>query len=112
MRVLDPAPSALARKRLLARLPQRVPWLADAGIAEVWAGMIDVTPDAMPYLCEAPDPKGLFIGTGMSGRGFGIGPGVGRVLADLVQGRPPGHDLTRFRFNRFTDGTPIVPGPY
>ena len=74
--------------------------------------MIDVTPDAVPYVCEAPALPGLFIGTGMSGHGFGIGPGVGRVLADLVLGRPTGFDLSRFRFERFTDGGPIVPGPY
>ena len=112
MRVLNPPPSELVRRRLAERLPRRAPWLGEAGIAEIWAGMIDVTPDAVPYICEAPAPDGLFIGTGMSGHGFGIGPGVGRVLADLVLGRPPGHDLARFRFGRFTDGSPIVPGPY
>ena len=112
MRVLDPPPSKLVRRRLAERLPRRAPWLNEAGIAEIWAGMIDVTPDAVPYLCEAPAPAGLFIGTGMSGHGFGIGPGVGRILADLVLDRPPGHDLTRFRFGRFIDGSPIVPGPY
>ena len=112
MRVLNPPPSELVRRRLAERLPRRAPWLGEAGIAEIWAGMIDVTPDAVPYICEAPAPDGLFIGTGMSGHGFGIGPGVGRVLADVVLGRPPGHDLARFRFGRFTDGSAIVPGPY
>ncbi|MCY4220091.1 MAG: FAD-binding oxidoreductase [Thiotrichales bacterium] len=112
MRVLDPPPSPEVDRRLRDRLPKRVPWLAEAGIAEIWAGMIDVTPDAVPYLCEAPALPGLFIGTGMSGHGFGIGPGVGRVLADLVLGRPTGFDLSRFRFGRFADGSPIVPGPY
>ena len=112
MRVLNPPPSETVRRRLNERLPRRAPGLAALGIAEIWAGMIDVTPDAVPYLCEANSPKGLFIGTGMSGHGFGFGPGAGRVLADLVQGRPPGYDLTRFRLNRFHDGSRIVPGPY
>ena len=112
MRVLNPPPSKEVHRRLLDRLPRRAPWLHEAGIAEIWAGMIDVTPDAVPYICEAPALEGLFIGTGMSGHGFGIGPGVGRVLADLVLGRPTGFDLSRFRFERFTDGRPIVPGPY
>jgi glycine/D-amino acid oxidase-like deaminating enzyme len=112
MRVLNPPPCEEVRRRLERRLPQRAPWLVNAGIAELWAGMIDVTPDAVPYICEAPSPRGLFLGTGLSGHGFGIGPGVGRILADLIQGRSPGHDLTRFRFNRFSDGSPIVPGPY
>ena len=112
MRVLDPPPSPEGQRRLIKRLPERAPWLAKVGIAETWAGMIDVTPDAVPYICEVPSPSGLFIGTGMSGHGFGIGPGVGRVLADLVLGRPTGFDLSRFRFERFADGSPIVPGPY
>jgi glycine/D-amino acid oxidase-like deaminating enzyme len=112
MRVLDPPPLQAVGQRLAQRLPERAPWLAEAGIAELWAGMIDVTPDAVPYSCAAPAPAGLFIGTGLSGHGFGIGPGVGRILADLIQGRPPGHDISRFRFERFADGSPIVPGPY
>jgi len=33
-------------------------------------------------------------------------------MADLVSGRDPGHDLTRFRAGRFFDGSQIVPGPY
>jgi len=112
MRVLDPPPSEEVRRRLERRLPVRAPWLASAGIAELWGGMIDVTPDAVPYICEVSSPRGLFIGTGMSGHGFGIGPAVGRILADLLQGRSPGHELSRFRFDRFSDGSPIEPGPY
>ena len=112
MRVLDPPPSKEVHRRLMDRLPRRAPWLHEAGIAEIWAGMIDVTPDAVPYICETPGLEGLFIGTGMSGHGFGIGPGVGRVLADLVLGRPTGFDLSRFRFGRFSDGSAIVAGPY
>ena len=112
MRVLNPPPSEADRRRLQARLPRRAPWLAELGIAESWAGMIDVTPDAVPYLCETPSPARFFIGTGLSGHGFGLGPGAGRVLADLVQGRSPGHDLSRFRLGRFSDGSEIVPGPY
>ncbi len=112
MRVLNPLPSEKIRRRLEDRLSARAPWLADAGIEELWAGMIDVSPDAVPYICEAPSPGGLFIGTGSSGHGFGIGPAVGKILSDLIRGRPTGHDLSRFRFNRFSDGSPIVPGPY
>ncbi len=112
MRVLNPLPSEKMRRQLADRLSARAPWLADAGIEELWAGMIDVSPDAVPYICEAPSPGGLFIGTGSSGHGFGIGPAVGKILSDLIRGRPTGHDLSRFRFNRFSDGSPIVPGPY
>jgi len=72
--------------------------------------MIDVTPDQVPILDESPVP-GLFVATGLSGHGFGIGPGIGRVMADLMLGRAPGHDLSRFRFARFSDGSRIELGP-
>lgn len=74
--------------------------------------MIDVTPDAVPYLGEDHRMPGLYYTTGLSGHGFGIGPAIGRIMADLVVGRTPGHDLARFRTSRFFDGSEIEPGPY
>ena len=76
------------------------------------AGMIDVTPDAVPVLGEDHRIKGLYLATGLSGHGFGIGPAIGRIMADLLADRDPGHDLSRFRLTRFSDGSEIVPGPY
>ena len=112
MRVLNPPPSPLGVKRIEERLAKRVPEFRDVKLAESWAGMIDVTPDAVPTLGEDPQIKGLKIATGLSGHGFGIGPAVGRIIADLVQDKSPGYDLTRFRATRFFDGSTIVPGPY
>lgn len=111
-RVLNPAPSPTVIKRIRERLPQRVPALKDVPLAEAWAGMIDVTPDAVPTLGEHDRLPGLFIATGLSGHGFGIGPAIGRITADLIADRPTGHDLNRFRPARFFDGSKIVPGPY
>ena len=112
MRVLNPEPSPIVVQRTRERLPKRFPGLKDIGIAEAWAGMIDVTPDAVPTLGETAEVSGLFIATGLSGHGFGIGPAIGRIVADLVSGHSAGHDLARFRPHRFADGSPIVPGPY
>jgi glycine/D-amino acid oxidase-like deaminating enzyme len=73
--------------------------------------MIDTMPDVVPVIDRVEAVPGLTIATGLSGHGFGIGPGIGRVVADLVAGHPVGHDLSRFRLSRFTDGTVIAPGP-
>jgi len=112
MRVVNPEPSPVALKHIKQLLPKRFPDLRDIKFAESWAGMIDVTPDAVPVLGEVQEKPGLYLATGLSGHGFGIGPAIGRVLADIMTGAMPGHDLTRFRMQRFFDGSPIVPGPY
>ncbi|MEQ6248378.1 FAD-binding oxidoreductase [Sulfitobacter sp. HNIBRBA3233] len=110
MRILDPKPDKRRMERLRRRFQDLFPHLGTVRLRATWAGMIDTMPDVVPVVDHAPLP-GLIVGTGMSGHGFGIGPAMGRILADLAAGRDPGHDLTRFRYNRFSDGSPIVLGP-
>jgi glycine/D-amino acid oxidase-like deaminating enzyme len=69
--------------------------------------MIDLMPDTVPIVDWVPTHPGLVVATGMSGHGFGIGPGMGRIISDMIQGNEAGHNLHRFRFSRFTDGSPI-----
>lgn len=114
MRVLNPAPNMKTLGAVQDAFGTAYPHLGRPKLRMAWAGMIDTMPDIVPVL-DAASPSsrlaGLFIATGMSGHGFGIGPGVGRVMADLVLGRGAGHDLTRFRLSRFTDGSKIQPAP-
>jgi len=110
MRVLDPKPVPRIIAKLARDFAAMFPQLGTVRIKHSWAGMIDTMPDIVPVVDHAP-LEGLIVGTGMSGHGFGIGPGIGRILADLAAGRPAGHDMTRFRFARFGDGTRMVPGP-
>jgi len=110
-RVLNPEPSENALKRMRAGLQKRLPKLAELPFEEAWAGMIDVTPDVVPVMDEVADYPGLYLATGFSGHGFGIGPGAGRVMADMVVGKPAVHDLHRFRLARFSDGSKMKPGP-
>jgi glycine/D-amino acid oxidase-like deaminating enzyme len=109
-RILNPAPNMKTLARVQDAFAAAFPSLGRPQLKSAWAGMIDSLPDVVPIVDHAPIP-GLTIATGMSGHGFGIGPGMGRVIADLVMGRPTGHDLGRFRFARFSDGSPITPGP-
>ncbi|WP_413855819.1 NAD(P)/FAD-dependent oxidoreductase [Albidovulum sp.] len=111
VRVLDPAPNRAEIERLRTRFAAAFPALGKPAIRTAWAGMIDTMPDVVPVIDHAAALPGLTIATGMSGHGFGIGPGVGRVVADLVAGLAPGHDLARFRLARFSDGSRIELGP-
>jgi glycine/D-amino acid oxidase-like deaminating enzyme len=48
-----------------------------------------------------PSLPGFYIASGFSGHGFGIGPGAGRLAADLVMGENPIVDAAPYRFGRF-----------
>ncbi len=110
-RVLNPAPNLRKVGRLVEDFGKMFPQLGSVQVKSAWAGLIDTMPDVVPVIDRIATIPGLTVGTGMSGHGFGIGPGVGRVLAALVLGDDPGHDLTRFRFARFGDGSPMRLGP-
>ncbi|MEM9756188.1 MAG: FAD-binding oxidoreductase, partial [Pseudomonadota bacterium] len=111
MRILDPTPAAGKLSEVRRRFGQVFPSMAPVPQARAWAGMIDVMPDLLPIVDRAEALPGLIVATGMSGHGFGIGPAYGRILADMVTGGDPGHDLTPFRLSRFRDGSRVRPAP-
>lgn len=106
-RVLDPQPSQRFTKGLMDQLSLQWPVFAKAEIAQSWAGYIDMTPDEIPVIAPIIARPGLFMASGFSGHGFGIGPGAGELMADLVTGQTPIVDPSAFRFERFSNGSPI-----
>jgi len=110
-RVLNPAPSARVARAMRANLRRRIPALNDVQFTECWAGMIDAMPDVVPVMDAAPNLPGLYIATGFSGHGFGIGPAAGVIMADMIDGKLARYDLSRFRYYRFFDGSIMNPGP-
>ncbi len=116
MRVLNPEPNKNSVARVMKLARSKLPGLKQSNVAYSWAGMIDSMPDVVPVIDTADSdqklcPAGLSIATGFSGHGFGIGPAAGKLVADMVCGRPVPYDLSRFRLSRFSDGTPIKLGP-
>ncbi|MGR3623455.1 NAD(P)/FAD-dependent oxidoreductase [Pseudophaeobacter sp.] len=100
-RVLDVAPSQKAIKQAWEAAQKGFPVLQGADVVQSWGGMIDVTPDGVPVISQVDDLPGLFVSTGYSGHGFGIGPAAGRLTADLVTGDKPIVDPHDFRLSRF-----------
>ncbi len=111
MRILNPAPNAAKVRKLARDFADTFPSLSEVTIKEAWAGMIDVMPDVVPIVDTCAPLPNLTICTGMCGHGFGIGPAFGRITAKLMQGQETGHDLSRFRLSRFSDGSKLVLGP-
>lgn len=107
-RVLDPTPDVATNLKVQKRIAEVFPGFAAMKIEQHWAGLIDVTPDAVPVISGVDALPGFIVATGFSGHGFGIGPAAGRLAADLATGSPPIVDPTAFRFSRFSDGSPIT----
>jgi glycine/D-amino acid oxidase-like deaminating enzyme len=108
-RVLAPAPDPTKMQKGLAAFRALFPEFADLKVDYGWAGVIEATPDAIPVLDALPGLAGLFVATGFSGHGFGIGPIAGRLMAELIAGDEPALDLGAFRFARFGEGHPLAP---
>jgi len=84
---------------------KRLPVLGDAGIAHAWAGLYEMTLDAMPIIGPTHEIEGLYLITGFSGHGFQHSPAAGRMLADvIVDGAVSDFDLAPFSFDRFSIG--------
>ena len=110
-RVLNPAPEQRVLGQVREALNRWFPEIASARFVETWGGLIEASPDVLPIISSIDGFEGLFIATGFSGHGFGIGPGAGKLIADMVSGAASRDDLSAFRLSRFFDGSPIRPGP-
>ena len=110
-RTLDPGADPKLVQLGLTRLGEHYPALKGLKVAHSWGGFIDSTPDGIPVISAVDSLPGLYISAGYSGHGFGIGPGAGRLAADLVAGDPPIVDPHPFRYSRMIDDTDLgAPG--
>ncbi|MBI1220038.1 MAG: FAD-dependent oxidoreductase [Rhodobacteraceae bacterium] len=103
MRILDPRPSRALVNETLRRARALLPALRGIPVQATWAGYIDSTPDGVPVIDADTGIGGLVLAAGLSGHGFGIGPGIGHLVADLALGRAPITDVAQYRLARFRE---------
>ncbi|KQW41538.1 MULTISPECIES: NAD(P)/FAD-dependent oxidoreductase [Pseudomonas] len=101
MRVLDPTADASTVALTYKRAVELVPLLKDSQVTAAWAGYVDSTPDGVPGIGEMASLPGLILAAGFSGHGFGIGPGAGHLIADIVSGMTPIVDPRPYHPDRF-----------
>lgn len=100
-RILDPQPDQAILAEGQRNLVKAFPAFRDMKVAASWGGLVDAMPDGVPVFGEVPRLPGFYLATGLSGHGFGIGPGAGRMVADMVSGGTPSVDMKPFRLERF-----------
>ncbi|MDT4851354.1 Dimethylglycine oxidase [compost metagenome] len=99
-RVMDPPANSGFTRKALRNMTLRFPGFAKARVLNEWSGVIDATPDAIPVISPVHHLPGFHIASGFSGHGFGIGPGAGQLMADLITGSPTSVDSKVFDISR------------
>jgi len=74
------------------RMVELVPRFRNLLVRRVWRGLYPMTPDGVAIVDRVEEQPGMYLGVGMCGQGFMMGPGVAVNLAKLI-----------------VDGTPDLP---
>ncbi len=99
-RILDPKADIGQIRLTYRRACELIPGLQRVAISDAWAGYIDSTPDGIPAVGEVEGIPGFILAAGFSGHGFGIGPGAGHMIADIITGSKPIVDPRPYRPER------------
>jgi glycine/D-amino acid oxidase-like deaminating enzyme len=109
-RVLDPAPNRRLVNAIMDNVRGTFPQLAGLEIDHAWGAYVDCTPDAVPVVSGIEELGGFYLAAGCSGHGFGLGPGLGYLAAELITNETPSVDPTPFQLARLTNGSKIKVG--
>jgi len=92
-------------RRMISLLPRTRNLL----VRRVWRGLYPMTPDGKAIVGAVEAVSGLYLGCGMCGQGFMMGPGVGKNLAALMADGAPIIDpdvFSTLAFERDFKGSP------
>jgi len=71
------------------RMVNLIPRFKNLTIRRQWRGLYPMTPDGVAVAGKPSKVEGLYLGIGMCGQGFMMGPGIGLNLANLIiKGKP------------------------
>lgn len=92
------------RRRLRQVVVDLLPRLEFVALPLLVHGVYDLTPDRQAIVGAVPGKDGLYVAAGFSGHGFMMAPEIGRGLAAIVLGEPPGDAFAHLRPDRFEKG--------
>jgi sarcosine oxidase subunit beta len=78
-----------------------VPALAQLNIIRTWSGIEGYLPDEIPIMGPSAAVSGLYYAFGFCGHGFQLGPGVGDVMAELIDTGVTTTPIEPFHIARF-----------
>jgi D-amino-acid dehydrogenase len=97
---LEAAPDYRRARSLLEQGKRMFPELNSGNVSQ-WMGHRPCLPDTLPVIGRSPHFAETYYAFGHGHTGLSGAPMTGRLIADLVAGRPPTIDIAPFRVDRF-----------
>lgn len=85
----------------LGQIQRLIPALGALSIIRTWSGIEGYLPDDIPIMGPSARVSGLYYAFGFSGHGFQLGPGVGDVMAELIDRGETTTPIEPFSIARF-----------
>lgn len=85
----------------LTQITRLVPALNRLNVIRVWSGVESYLPDDIPIMGPSGKVPGLHYAFGFCGHGFQLGPGVGDVMAELIDTGETTTPIKPFLISRF-----------
>jgi len=89
-------------REVLSEALRVAPGLASAEVRDIRVGLRPYSADTMPVLGGIPGLRDIFLVTGHGPTGLTLGPFSGKVVADMMLGRPSSADISAFSVTRWS----------
>jgi len=88
---------------IIKAVPRYFPQFTPEDFAGVqpWRGLRPCSPDGLPYVGRTSKFANLSIATGHAMMGLSLGPITGRLMAEILSGEQPSHDLSLLSPDRY-----------
>jgi sarcosine oxidase subunit beta len=87
--------------RQIPQLRRLLPAIGQLNVIRTWSGVEGYVSDGLPVMGPSAKISGLFYAFGFCGHGFQLGPGVGEVMAELIDTGRSTTPLEPFLVSRF-----------
>ncbi len=90
--------------KMIKRACDYMPALCDVQVTRIWTGFRPATPDKLPLIGPDGDSGKLWLATGHEGFGITCSLGTGKLVCDMIMGRPSEIDRKPYCPSRYAKG--------
>lgn len=90
---------------MTTKMPKFFPFLKQMRVLRHWAGLYNMSPDALPIIDKSTTISDFYYAVGFSGHGFMLAPAVGEAMAEwIAYGKTRKVDISNLNIKRFAKG--------